>query len=331
VSRWLSRLLRLGPAHEVSTWLLEPDEERLVEQAGAEESEIMSGAPVEPMPCLALSAAGVAADATFRAQGLLRLTHALDGSTAEALASHINASLAAALEAVRRGEVESERFGGVLCRSHRYDLKLALEPPVGRAVEEVLRRGLRPLLQRLLGEGATLFELAALVSDPGAPCQLVHPDIAFDAATPMRPGEEEQQGRGQGPGWRQRQRQWERPGVVTAFVAVQEVAEDMGPTTFLPRTHTRAAHAAFEAELPPHAAMLCAQPRCVCLLRRGDLALFDARLLHCGGANTSPLRRTLFYFSFKAAHATPPHGTLLPGLGEKRLGESFLQREEACV
>ena len=42
MSRWLSRLLRLGPAHEVSTWLLEPDEERLVEQAGAEESEVMS-------------------------------------------------------------------------------------------------------------------------------------------------------------------------------------------------------------------------------------------------------------------------------------------------
>jgi ectoine hydroxylase-related dioxygenase (phytanoyl-CoA dioxygenase family) len=38
--------------------------------------------------------------------------------------------------------------------------------------------------------------------------------------------------------------------------------------------------------------------------------MFDSRLLHCAGSNHSGIRRTLFYFSFKARDATVAPGTL---------------------
>ena len=44
-------------------------------------------------------------------------------------------------------------------------------------------------------------------------------------------------------------------------------------------------------------------------------AMYDGRLLHCGGANDSRKRRVLFYFSFKAsAGRRTADGTLLATL-----------------
>ena len=37
----------------------------------------------------------------------------------------------------------------------------------------------------------------------------------------------------------------QRPSIVTAFCALQDIGPEMGPTLFLPRTHTAAAHADF--------------------------------------------------------------------------------------
>ena len=42
-------------------------------------------------------------------------------------------------------------------------------------------------------------------------------------------------------------------------------------------------------------------PSCVALLKAGEAALYDGRLLHCGGANRSDELRILFYLTFRAA------------------------------
>ena len=57
------------------------------------------------------------------------------------------------------------------------------------------------------------------------------------------------------------------------------------------------------------------------MLGAGDCTLYDSRLLHRGGANTSPRRRVLFYCSFRARGARMPargsQGTMLEDLRDK--------------
>ena len=70
----------------------------------------------------------------------------------------------------------------------------------------------------------------------------------------------------------------------------------MGPTTFLPRTNTRAAHAQFDARdaAAPGGGrdgQLATAAQVVALLNAGDCAVFDSRTLHCGGANRAAPRR----------------------------------------
>ena len=130
----------------------------------------------------------------------------------------------------------------------------------------------------LVGGDAQLWELAAIFSAPGAAPQVVHADAVW---TP-------------------------RPLLLTAFVALQPVTRAMGPTRFLPRTHVDPAPAAAlrdggdvsDVPLPPGAR---APPSRVALLDAGDAALYDGRLLHCGGANRSDELRVLFYLTFRAA------------------------------
>ena len=181
-----------------------------------------------------------------------------------------------------------------LCRGcgSRRDLKLALRDlPVHASLKHLLRgdAALRDTLAELLGSDAELYELAAMVSDVGARRQAVHPD------TPIETGVEDG-----------------RPLVCTAFVALQDVTTEMGPTILWAGTHSAAAHAAWETDKAGF--LRGALPR-VALLSKGDVLLFDSRLLHCGGANREG-RRALFYFSLKARRETRGigPGTLLGGL-----------------
>ena len=85
-----------------------------------------------------------------------------------------------------------------------------------------------PHSPQCLGADAVLYELAALISDPGAPAQPFHPDTPFL----------DEQG----------------VAVLTAFVALQPIDETMGPTRFLPASHTAKDHAAlaeiFSTDIP---------------------------------------------------------------------------------
>lgn len=82
------------------------------------------------------------------------------------------------------------------------------------------------------------------------------------------------------------------PVLHTAFVALQPISRDLGPTRFIPHTHTdQEAHAAHVAHGDATILRSGSQggspmPSQVGLLDTGDVALYDARLFHCGSANT---------------------------------------------
>ena len=97
------------------------------------------------------------------------------------------------------------------------------------------------------------------------------------------------------------------PILFSAFVAMQPISRALGPTRFVPFTHTDAeAHAALEshgdviglARVPkgerpwrqPGSTDGSLPPRSyVALLQTGDVAVYDGRTLHSGGANTMSL------------------------------------------
>ena len=87
-----------------------------------------------------------------------------------------------------------------------------------------------------------------------------------------------------------------RCALLTAFVALQDVDADMGPTVFLPGTHARAVHRALRCSAPtarharrsiPARGRAAAQRHAT--LRARDVAAFDALTLHAGQANRSAL------------------------------------------
>ncbi|KAH8084534.1 phytanoyl-CoA dioxygenase [Aureococcus anophagefferens] len=180
-----------------------------------------------------------------------------------ALLRRVNETLASSIAAVEAGTLnETDAFGRVHERRHRYDVKLPLVAETEAALH-TLAHTLRPLVASAVGDAAELFDLSSVVADPGAAEQPLHPDQAWtDAAT-----------------------------VVTVFVALQDVAPDMGPTLFVPGTASAATRE--RQNLKQHVALLDA----------GDAAVFDARISHAGAANGSARRRVMFYVSFKAAGA----------------------------
>jgi len=160
---------------------------------------------------------------------------------------------------------------GIGVQQTRWDLKLELTNTVGRALVELLADRSGPLgasFETLAGGlGAELFELAAFVTAPGAPPQEVHMDTATS-----------------------------QPSLFTVFVALQDIASDMGPTQFLPGTTTRDAHQRFDMNPGP----LVQEVGCVAAtLSAGDAVLYDGRVLHCSSANRSDKLRVVFYVTFR--------------------------------
>lgn len=220
--------------------------------------------------------------AQFREQGLLRVNGVVGRATCERLREEVDAALLDARSV--QGDAAP-----VECR---WDVFLPLDESVLGALSETIAP-LRPLLDQLFTPDATLCELSALVTDAGSPRQGLH----FD--TPIEPG---------------------APLLVTCFVALQDVAEDMGGTIMLPRTATCAAHQqlahvceeSMDDMLGPTATVgsLHALPIVRCAIKAGDVVCMDSRLLHCGGANKSAgQRRRLFYFTIHDGGGKPlPRG-----------------------
>ena len=112
-----------------------------------------------------------------------------------------------------------------------------------------------------------------MTSDPGAPRQPIHPDNAWT----------------------------KQPVLYTAFIALQDINEEMGPTLFLPKTQTKEAHKQFlcsDISVRRHFLEKKVEYR-TSMLRKGDVQIMDSRILHAGLNNCSQQRRTLFYFTIR--------------------------------
>lgn len=217
------------------------------------------------------SATAGAAAASLRAHGFAVWARA---ASPEACAS-ARASVLAARDAAL-----PERLGDVQAPTQRWDV--LLEPGgAGHAgaVAELLA-GLPPLCAALgLPDPVRVVELAALVSAPGAPMQPIHADAKEPGGTPL----------------------------VTAFLALQDVALEDGPTFFFPATHTEEFHARYFGGEGGGAA---GRKGVHATLPAGAALLMDARLLHRGGANTADTKeRALLYATVAGAGDLPAGST----------------------
>ena len=284
-------------------------EQALINQAAMQdaddEASWMAVSPVLPLKGLTRKdAVASPAEAVRRMQeeGLVRINGCLEPDAVHILLEHVTNRLVEAKVALAATGDTSEAqkmFGTVRRPTERADLKCRLLPPVAIALADALSP-LLAVIDATLGPDAQLFELGAFISDPAAPRQGLHPDTLY---TPTA-------------------------AACSVFIALQDIDDHMGPTHFLPGTHVDlAAHIALStrgrvdsavcdeagravdasSDVGSRMHLVQTTPRHVGTMSAGDAVLFDSRLLHCGGANSSPRRRILFYFSFRAAGAVTPY------------------------
>lgn len=208
-------------------------------------------------------------------------------------------------------------FGNVTAPVHRRDLKLALNEEVGECVRQLLR-ACGPCIASILTADAEMCELSALVSDPGAPAQPLHPDTQTSGTRA-------------------------HCGLITAFVALQDVTPEMGPTEVCARSNVAEAHRALSRGTPGgggeagklRALTAAGFPAPVpALLRAGDVLLMDSRVIHRGGANDGGKRRTLLVCTFQVPNNPAPGSTyslLDEYAGRFRLGGFERWKDPAAV
>jgi ectoine hydroxylase-related dioxygenase (phytanoyl-CoA dioxygenase family) len=216
----------------------------------------------------------------LRTRGVVRVDEVLSTEASEGLTRFVDETLEANDATTSQRGLSMEVFGNVYCKKNRWDMKLPFEAPVERALRECVK-ALGEVLREACGADATLVELAALVSDPGSTRQPVHPDTAYRRD----------------------------PTVYTCFVALQDVARDMGPTLFIPGTNNAQAHVEFRQGVE-RAGPVLERTNEIGVISRGDATLFDSRTLHCGTENESDKRRVLFYFSFQVAGSDNPNAAV---------------------
>lgn len=153
----------------------------------------------------------------------------------------------------------------------RWDMRLPFAPVVIDALREALGSSGSALGSAFAalagGLDAELWELGVVVSEPGAAHQPLHLDAPELC-------------------------------LFTSFVALQGVTAEMGPTVFLPGTHSAVAHRRYGTD---PVAFLGETRRVFALLGAGDAVLYDSRVLHAGGENRSDQTRMLMYITFRHA------------------------------
>jgi hypothetical protein len=208
---------------------------------------------------------------TIRHDGVVRINKALPPHLCDQLKSVVDQELATKVEQLNMDGFQAAQagepggFGRVYSRKNRYDLyvknkgvyaeatKLLLEGSVGDFFRNLflsdtpntpnnsaqsdqsdqsdqLATTIHPSMQHLAmsernASGvvanepvvASLWEYSTMTSDPNSPRQPIHPDNSWT----------------------------EQPVLYTAFVALQDITAEMGPTLFLPGTQTQECHGKF--------------------------------------------------------------------------------------
>jgi ectoine hydroxylase-related dioxygenase (phytanoyl-CoA dioxygenase family) len=226
-------------------------------------------------------------------QGVARINGRLSADTAESLLYFVNGYLEEALttkvEDMTLEEIYKQQpyFADVREKLNRWDMLLPLEEIdiIQKALFELLveDKVLSDSIESILGPAAQLYELGSLISDPGSERQLLHADYNY-----------------------QPDFQPDIPPALTCFVALQDIDESMGPTTFLPSSATEEYHDEIAVGQDDRygdghnkSKLLSKSTNFLSTLHTGDCALYNPMTLHCGGANRSDKRRVIFYFSFK--------------------------------
>ena len=259
---------------EEELWAKQLEEQLVADQFSRAAMEQNYLGPGDPLPLS--NSAAEAIEACINC-GVARLASGLQPETAAALRAHVlqeiskERKLEDGVEAGRLSKVIAPTAASGSSTATRWDLRLPMNVYVRRALREMLcgdEAALGEALEAAAGgREAELWELGALVSAPGAAAQIVHADVV----------------------WRP------KPSLHTAFVALQPICRTLGPTRFFPSTHENAdLHAAHVSHGDATALTAGGQrpgegpplPSQVALLAPGEVALYDARCFHCGGANT---------------------------------------------
>ncbi len=150
--------------------------------------------------------------------GVARVDNVLSEKTATTMRAYTNDLLLGVTAAVESGAFSRDHlFGNVANPNNRWDLLLPIEASEEcvQCLCEVLHEGspVSTAIESVLGKDAELYELSTLISDPGSQVQPLHPDIVYqDTVHP----------------------------ILTCFVALQDITEDMGPTVFMPKVSLKA-------------------------------------------------------------------------------------------
>jgi hypothetical protein len=248
--------------------------------------------------------------------GVLRIDNALSPHLADKLREYILQQQELALKATEKDPAKARSFFGVeQARKHRCDLQLSLlrggyeadnnnggvennndhnddkSFVLGDALQALLgeQGSLRHVYEKLVTSQGGFYELAAVITHPGSLRQTIHPDLPYQNPAPL----------------------------YVIFVALQDISEDMGPTSFLLKAHTKEQNAQyFSREVEVKDSLLSNSDCRLSVLPKGSAVLFDARILHCGNANTSDKVRALFNFSFRNPKVTGNlgyDGSIRPG------------------
>ena len=245
----------------------------------------------DPVVRMALEQANV-----IRMEGVLRINNVISDKTADNLRVYILEQQQLAKTQTEKDVSTSRTYYGVENRRKcRTDLQLSLLRggfssylggenfkegisssntfALGDALQEMLGNDgtLRRLFEVLVTVDGELYELAAVITDRGSDRQMVHPDLPYQENAPL----------------------------YVVFLALQDITEGMGPTSFLLRTNTGLENAIFSSGDMERKNEQLSRADCrISTLRKGDAVLFDARCMHCGNSNEEKTR-VLFNYSFR--------------------------------
>lgn len=145
-------------------------------------------------------------------EGVVRIDNVLSPQLADQMREYVLKLRQDSLDQVKAGTVkQTDRFADVLLRSNRCDLKIPLgdamsdgsPTPVIAALHHLFcQSAVKQVIETIFTDGAVLYELSCLISDPGSQRQVMHPD------NPMIPGREE-------------------PTLLTCFIALQVRVREM--------------------------------------------------------------------------------------------------------
>ena len=247
----------------------------------------------------------------IRRDGVVRIDNALSPEVADKLRQYLLDQQQVVQEATKQDPSKSKLFYGVeQSRKNRCDMHLSLlrggvNAGAGGIADAVGDHVLADALLEILGKEGTLpdlyqslvtaegefYELAGIITNPGSYRQMIHPDLPYQAEAPL----------------------------YVVFLALQDVTEEMGPTSFLLKTNTVKAIGIFESgDMEAKDEQLVNADCRMATLKKGDAVLFDARVLHCGGANDlqNGSTRVMLNFSFRNPKVKGDmgyKGSMMPG------------------